>query len=145
MFDTLCAKLLQLYLTLSDPLECSLPGSSVHRILQARILEWVIVPSSWGSFPFDTLVQSLSHVQPLATPMDCSLPDCSVQGILQARILEWVIMPSSRGSFPFDTLVQSLSHVQPLATPWTVVCQTALSKGFSRQEYWSGLPFPSSI
>ena len=30
-----------------------------------------------------------------------------------------------------------------LATPWTVVCQAALSMGFSRQEYWSGLPFPS--
>ena len=30
-----------------------------------------------------------------------------------------------------------------LATPWTVACQALLSKGFSRQEYWSGLPFPS--
>ena len=31
----------------------------------------------------------------------------------------------------------------PLATPWTVVCQAPLSMGFSRQEYWSGLPSPS--
>ena len=31
-----------------------------------------------------------------------------------------------------------------LATPWTVACQTPLSMGFSRQKYWSGLPFPSS-
>ena len=30
-----------------------------------------------------------------------------------------------------------------LATPWTVACQAPLSKGFSRREYWSGLPFPS--
>ena len=30
-----------------------------------------------------------------------------------------------------------------LATPWIVACQTPLSMGFSRQEYWSGLPFPS--
>ena len=29
------------------------------------------------------------------------------------------------------------------ATPWTVACQSSLSMGFSRQEYWSGLPFPS--
>ena len=29
-----------------------------------------------------------------------------------------------------------------LATPWTVTCQAPLSMGFSRQEYWSGLPFP---
>ena len=32
---------------------------------------------------------------------------------------------------------------QILATPWTVACQVPLSVGFSRQEYWSGLPFPS--
>ena len=32
-----------------------------------------------------------------------------------------------------------------LATPWTVACQATLFMGFSRQEYWSGLPFPSPI
>ena len=37
---------------------------------------------------------------------------------------------------------QSLSHVQLLVTPWTVACKAPLSMGFSRQEYWSGLPFP---
>ena len=36
-----------------------------------------------------------------------------------------------------------LSHVQLFATPWTVACQIPLSMGFSRQEYWSELPFPS--
>ena len=35
-----------------------------------------------------------------------------------------------------------LSHVWLFATPWTVACQTPLSMGFSRQEYWSRLPFP---
>ena len=39
--------------------------------------------------------------------------------------------------------VKSLSHVQLFATPWTVACQAPLSMGFSRQEYWSGLPLPS--
>ena len=39
--------------------------------------------------------------------------------------------------------VKSLSHVQPFATPWTVAYQALPSMGFSRQEYWSGLPFPS--
>ena len=43
------AKLLQLCLTLCDPMDHSLPGSSVHRILQARILEWVAMSSSMGS------------------------------------------------------------------------------------------------
>ena len=36
-----------------------------------------------------------------------------------------------------------LSHVQLFATPWIVAYQAPLSMGFSRQEYWSGLPFPS--
>ena len=39
--------------------------------------------------------------------------------------------------------VQWLSRVRLFATPWTVACQDPLSTGFSRQEYWSGLPFPS--
>ena len=39
--------------------------------------------------------------------------------------------------------VKFLSCVRLFATPWTVVYQTSLSMGFSRQEYWSGLPFPS--
>ena len=44
-----CAKSLQLCPFLCDPVDCSLPGSSVHGILQARILEWVAMPSSRGS------------------------------------------------------------------------------------------------
>ena len=39
--------------------------------------------------------------------------------------------------------VKSLSHVQLSATPWTIAYQASSSMGFSRQEYWSGLPFPS--
>ena len=39
--------------------------------------------------------------------------------------------------------VKSLSRVQLFATTWTVACQAPPSMGFSRQEYWSGLPFPS--
>ena len=39
--------------------------------------------------------------------------------------------------------VKSLSTVQPFATPWTVAYQIPPSIGFSRQEYWNGLPFPS--
>ena len=39
--------------------------------------------------------------------------------------------------------VKSLSHVRLFATPWTVAYQASPSLGFSREEYWSGLPFPS--
>ena len=50
-FKVVCmrAKSLQLCLTLCNPVDCSLPGSSVHGILQVRILEWVAMPSSRGS------------------------------------------------------------------------------------------------
>ena len=40
-------------------------------------------------------------------------------------------------------VVQSLSHVRLFVTPWTIACQAPLSVEFSRQEYWSRLPFPS--
>ena len=40
-------------------------------------------------------------------------------------------------------IVKLLSRVQLFATPWTVTCQSPSSMGFSRQRYWSGLPFPS--
>ena len=39
-------------------------------------------------------------------------------------------------------VLSCFSHVWPCATPWAIACQAALSMGFSRQEYWSGLPFP---
>ena len=41
--------------------------------------------------------------------------------------------------------VKSLSRVRLFATPWTVTYQAPLSMGFSRQEHWSGLPFPSPM
>jgi len=45
-------------------------------------------------------------------------------------------------SNPKESEVKSLSHVQLFTTPWTVANQAPTSMGFSRQEYWSGLPFP---
>ena len=55
------AKLFQSYPTLCDPMDCSLPGSSVQEILQAGILEWVAMPSSRGhSLPRDQTSISLS-------------------------------------------------------------------------------------
>ena len=58
----LCAQLLQSHMTLCNPMDCRSPGSSVHGILQARILEWVAMPSSRrSSLPRDrTRVSSIS-------------------------------------------------------------------------------------
>ena len=47
----ICAKSLQSCPTLCDPTDCDLPGSSVHGLLQASILAWVAMPSSWGDLP----------------------------------------------------------------------------------------------
>ena len=71
-------------------------------------------------------------------PMDSSLPGSSIHGIFQARILEWVAIAFSNAG-----KVKSLSRVQLLATPWTATHQAPPSMGFSRQEYWSGMPLPS--
>ena len=97
------------------------------------------------------VVQSLSHVR-LFNPVDCSLPGSSVHGILQARILEWVAISFSRLPFPSPglrmlllLLLSCFSSVRLCATPWTSAHQAPPSLGFSRQEYWSGLPFPSPM
>ena len=78
----------------------------------------------------------------LCDPIDGSPPGSAVPGILQARTLEWVAISfSSAGKWKVK--VKSLSHVWLLATPWTAAYQAPPSMGFSRQEYWSGVPLPS--
>ena len=52
-------------------------------------------------------------------------------------------MPSTAQRLGQQVKVRLLSHVRPFVTPWTVAHQAPPSMGFSRQEYWSGLPFPS--
>ena len=51
----------QLCPILCDPMDCSPPGSSVHKILQARVLEWVAISYSRGIFPTQGSNQSLLH------------------------------------------------------------------------------------
>ena len=65
-----------------------------------------------------------------------------VPGILQARTLEWVATAFSN-AWKWKVKVKSLSRVWLLETPWTAAYQALPSMGFSRQEYWSGVPFPS--
>ena len=106
-----------------DPMDGILPGSSVYWILQARILEWVIVSFSRGSsWPRDwtrvscifctgrwilyhwatwlgcMCAKSLQSCLTLCDPMDYSPPGSSVHRIFKARILEWVTISFSRGS-----------------------------------------------
>ena len=74
--------------------------------------------------------KSLQSCLTLCDPIDGSPPGSPVPGILQARTLEWVA-------------IVLLSCLRLFATPCTVACHAPPSMGFSRQEYWSGLPFPS--
>ena len=207
--------LVQSCLTLCDPMDCSLLGFSVHRILQARILEWVASSFSRGfSRPSDqtwisgiaggfftdwatrevfSLVQgtemhlnkiksrkasyykgtclpeemkveglhsriiwrkvtgtiyaaaaakSLQLCLTLCNPIDGSPPGSPVPGVLQARTLEWVAISFSN-AWKWKVKVKSLSHIWLLATPWTVAHQAPPAMGFSRQEYWSGVPLLS--
>ena len=57
-----CAKSLQSCLALSDPVDCNLPGSSVQGILQAKILEWVSMPSSRGSSRGSSRPRDQTHI-----------------------------------------------------------------------------------
>ena len=96
-------------LILCDPKDCSPPGSSAHRILQARILEWVAIPSP-GDLPHPGIEPWSPALQADSLPSEppgknkvkvaqlclalCNPRDYTVHGILQARTLEWVAIPS---------------------------------------------------
>ena len=86
--------------------------------------------------------KSLQSCLTLCDPIDGSPPGSPIPGILQARTLEWVAISFSNAS-KWKVKVKLLSHVRLFATPWTVAYQAPLSMGFSRQEYWSGVPSPS--
>ena len=64
-------------------------------------------------------------------------------GILQARTLEWISISFSN-AWKWKVKVKLLSRAQILATPWSAAHQAPPSMGFSRQEYWSGVPLPYS-
>ena len=78
----------------------------------------------------------------LCNPTDGSPWGSPVPGILQARTLEWVAISFSN-AWKWKAKAKSLSRVRLLVTPWTVALQAPPSVGFSRQEYWSGVPLPS--
>ena len=86
--------------------------------------------------------KSLQSCPILCDPIEGSPPGFPVPGILQARTLEWVAISFS-SAWKWKVKVKSLSRVWLLATPWTAAYQAPPSLGFSRKEYWSGVPLPS--
>jgi len=98
-------------------------------------LDWTVVQAAAAA-------KSLQSWPILCDPIDGSPPGSPVPGILQARTLVWVAISFSN-AWKWKVKVKSLSLVQFFTTPWTAAYQAPPSMGFSRQEYWSGLPLPS--
>ena len=88
--------------------------------------------------------KSLQSCLTLCDPIDGSPLGSTVPGILQARTLEWVAISFS-SAWKWKVKVKSLCRVQLSATPRTAAHQAPPSMGFSRQEYWSGVPLPSPV
>ena len=116
----MCAKSLQSCPTLCNPMNCTLSGSSVHGILQARIWESVAMPSSRGSSP----------------PRDWTHISCS--SCIAGRFF-------TTDPLLLLLLLSRFSRVRLCAIPEMAAHQAPLSLGFSRQEHWSVLPFPSPV
>ena len=96
-----------------------------------------------GTYPAAAAAaKSLQSCLTLCDPRDGSPPGSTVPGILQARTLGWVAISFSN-AWKWKVKVKSLSCARLLATPWTAAYQAPPSMGFSRQEYWSGVPSPS--
>ena len=105
----------------------------------------MVYPRIWNRVPFvyaATAAKLLQSCLTLCDPIDGSPPGSPIPGILQARTLEWVAISFSNAG-EWKVKVKSLSHVRLLVTPWTAAYQAPPSMGFSRQEYWSGVPLPS--
>ena len=114
-------------------------GVDSHSLCQGIFLTQVSCIGRW----------ILHHLNTREAPMLCYAMSDSVwphrqqptrvPGILQARTLEWVAT-SFPSAWKWKVRVKSLSHVRLLATPWTAAYQAPPPMGFSRQEYWSGVP-----
>ena len=104
-------------------------------------LSWDIEYSSL-CYTVAAAAKPLQSCPTLCDPIDSSPPGSPIPGILQTRTLEWVAI-SFCNAWKWNVKVKSLSCVQPSVTPWTVAFQAPPSMGFSRQEYWSGVPLPS--
>ena len=125
----------------------SLPSKPVFTLSPTWLSESHAAQAPWNlsfpSLPAAAAAAKLLRLCPtLCDPTDGSPPGSPVPGILKARALEWVAISFSN-AWKGKVKVKSLSHVRFLATPWTAAHQAPPSMGFSRQEYWSGVPLPS--
>ena len=111
--------------------------SKINMCLLAVQIKWFQAFSKTAA-----AAKSLQSCPTLCDPIDGSPPGSPVPGILHARTLEWVAISFSNAG-KWKVKGKSLSRVQLVATLWTTAYQAPPSMGFSRQEYWSGVPLPS--
>ena len=122
---------------------CRHPSESSHHFIShEHLLHFTLWYSCMILPPAAAAAKSLQSCPTLCDPTDGSPPGSPVPGILQARTLEWVAISLSN-AWKWKVKVKSLSRFQLLATPWTAAHQAPPSMGFSRQQYWSGVPLPS--
>ena len=117
MIGPCCCLVSESFPTLLHPTDCSLPGSFVHGIFQARIVEWV----------------ATSFLQDLPNP---AIKPASPE-------LAWGVL-YHRATWEAHVIGPVLSRVQLTATPWTIVCQASLSMGISQARFLDWVPTPSS-
>ena len=164
-FPCCCSLVAKSCPTLCEPMDCSPPGFSIHA--------WISQAEYWSGLPFPSpgdlpnprigptsptlatrffatqspaaaaaAAKSLQPCLTLCDPIDISPPGSPIPGILQARTQEWVAISFS-SAWKWKVKGNSLSHIRLLVTPWTAAYQAPPSMGFSRQEFWSGVPLPS--
>ena len=131
-----------------NPWLSPLEGCPLHTCIKSFWEELYLIkpPQFWDlsliALNTAAAAKSLQLCPTLCDPIDGSPPGPDVPGILQARTLEWVAI-SFCNARKWKVKVKALSRVRLLATPWTAAHQAPPSMGFSRQEYWSGVPLPS--
>ena len=121
-------------------------------ILQARILEWVAMPSSRdlpnpGIEAMSPALQADSlPAEPPGKPKNTAVGSLSLrQGIFQTEESNRGLLHCRMILYQLLLLLSHFSHVRLCETPWMAAHQAPPSLGFSRQEDWSGLPFPSPM
>ena len=108
------AKSLQLCLTLWDPMDYSLPGSAIHGIQQARILEWVTMPSSLGIFPTQESNLGLWHCREILY--------CWATGVIYITSPSWPFLLPSPSHLPAELPVLKSSIPLGHFKKWEQLC-----------------------
>ena len=113
-------------------------------MFEVKINQHFLEVGEWIPMHNCSAAKSLQSCLTLCDPIDGSLPGSPVPGVLLARTLEWVAISFSN-AWKWKEKVKSLSRIRIFAAPRTAAYQAPPSMGFSRQEYWSGVPLPSPI